>query len=155
MRPLDLTNQNSVKNEKKLVGPDSTSLPATSILNCCISVAERWIMYKGAQHTLDARMACRRCSAVMLFLSFAMCFETASSFRNTAANFDFLIGRSPRCRSLALTAWAPPAWQKGRRVARFTPLAMSEIAEDYPSDTGDDRFSSGGERSEDIWVQLC
>ena len=36
------------------------------------------------------------------------------------------------------------------RTARCAPLAMSEMAEDYPSDTGDDRFSTGGER-----VQCC
>lgn len=36
---------------------------------------------------------------------------------------------------------------RGRRTAdtRSRGLSMSEMEEDYPSDTGDDRFSAGGE----------
>lgn len=52
--------------------------------------------------------------------------------------------RYGRGRSAAATAATAATRLSGRRAACCTPLSMSEMEEDYPSDTGDDRFSAEG-----------
>ena len=86
-----------------------------------------------------------RCTATAVIVLAALVTDvqafTCAAFRNSARFGDSsratLLGTSTSTTSLGLRV---------SRTARCGALAMSEMAEDYPSDTGDDRFSTGGER---------
>lgn len=82
----------------------------------------------------------KRYSATMLLLlSVLLAADDVQAFTSVPAAVRYGRGRN------AAAAAATTATRfSGRRAACCTPLNMSEMEEDYPSDTGDDRFSAEG-----------
>lgn len=89
-----------------------------------------------------------RCTATAVIVLSALATDvqafTCAAVRNSACFGDSYRATNTLRSSTSMRSLGSSA----SRTARCGPLAMSEMAEDYPSDTGDDRFSTGGER---VW----
>lgn len=89
---------------------------------------------------LELRMAFRRYIILNVILLSTISLKGISALIHPAVFPGFHVSRTARGQGHEIAS-------SRRRRARSTPLTMSEMSEDYPSDTGDDRFSSDGESS--------
>lgn len=89
-----------------------------------------------------------RCNATMVLILTALAAST-QAFTCAAVRNTIGFGESSSYRATTLLRSSTSTTSLGSRsmsrTGRCGSLSMSEMAEDYPSDTGDDRFGTGGE----------
>lgn len=96
---------------------------------------------------LELRMTFHRYIIFEFILLSTIALKEISAFSHPAVFPGFHVSRAARGREHEIAT-------SRQRRARSIPLTMSEMSEDYPSDTGDDRFSSDGESSSFFQVRM-
>ncbi|CAN0330697.1 unnamed protein product, partial [Ectocarpus sp. 12 AP-2014] len=96
-----------------------------------------------SEHTLQfGKMGVsRRCSALAAFVALAAVPSECQAFINCFLRAGERTPLSAATTSMKSFRHSSSGWCRTARAKDCGALLMSEVAEDYPSDTGDDRFA--------------